>query len=212
MWVAPCSSRTRISLIFESTSESKIGIAAPPDSSKTYSTPSRSRQRISASAPVCSLVTGLAAGGAAAGADLVAGLVAGLAGTENLAFEVARSEATSIQPIRPEVLAGYFDIRCRFDLIDALFMAPVSSFVLLCRHKPRLARAIRIDRAPGGRDLGREAGPEQRPLDLRLGEAALEQEEPPFDAAALDADCRVADARVPVVSELRVDVEAFDVE
>src|SRR5580692_12051627 len=74
MWVAPCSWRTRISLIFESTSASKIGIAAPPDRPKTYSTPSRSRQRISASAPVCSLVTGMAVGaGVEAGADLVAG-------------------------------------------------------------------------------------------------------------------------------------------
>src|SRR6188474_396567 len=52
MWVAPCSWRTRINLIFESTSASKIGIAAPPDRPKTYSTPSRSRQRINFSAPV----------------------------------------------------------------------------------------------------------------------------------------------------------------
>jgi hypothetical protein len=34
MWVAPCSWRTRISLIFESTSASKIGIAAPPERPK----------------------------------------------------------------------------------------------------------------------------------------------------------------------------------
>src|SRR4051812_13000631 len=55
MWVAPCSWRTRISLILESTSASKIGIAAPPDRPNTYSTPSRSRQRISFSAPLVTL-------------------------------------------------------------------------------------------------------------------------------------------------------------
>src|SRR3954452_9976899 len=67
MCVAPCSWRTRISLILESTSASKIGIAAPPDSPKTYSTPSRSRQRISASAPVCAFVMGAGLAGAGAG-------------------------------------------------------------------------------------------------------------------------------------------------
>src|SRR6195952_4662296 len=55
MCVAPCSCRTRISLIFESTSASKIGIAAPPESPKMYSTPSRSRHWMSFSAPVGSL-------------------------------------------------------------------------------------------------------------------------------------------------------------
>src|SRR4029079_4416601 len=74
MCVAPCSWRTRISLIFESTSASKIGIAAPPDRPKMYSTPSRSRQRISASAPVCAL-TGT--GGAAVGLVSADGALAG---------------------------------------------------------------------------------------------------------------------------------------
>src|SRR5438132_14170 len=74
MWVAPCSWRTRISLIFESTSASKIGIAAPPDSPKTYSTPSRSRQRISFSAPVVALCS---AGAAEAFFEDLAGVEAG---------------------------------------------------------------------------------------------------------------------------------------
>ncbi len=53
MCVAPCSWRTRISLIFVRvvTSASKIGIAAPPESPKMYSTPSFSRHRISACPP-----------------------------------------------------------------------------------------------------------------------------------------------------------------
>src|SRR5687768_15777896 len=55
MWVAPCSWRTRMSLIFESTSASKIGMAAPPERPNTYSTPSRSRHWISFSAPLGSL-------------------------------------------------------------------------------------------------------------------------------------------------------------
>src|SRR5262245_23706332 len=41
-----------MSWIFESTSASKIGIAAPPESPKTYSTPSRSRHCTSLSPPV----------------------------------------------------------------------------------------------------------------------------------------------------------------
>src|SRR5262245_39880655 len=84
MCVAPCSWRTRINLIFESTSASKIGIAAPPDSPKTYSTPSRSRQRISASAPVCALVTG--AGLAGEGGTGVRGREAGADGTSEPRF------------------------------------------------------------------------------------------------------------------------------
>src|SRR6187397_2977305 len=89
MCVAPCSWRTRISLIFESTSASKIGIAAPPDSPKMYSTPSRSRQRISASAPVCALVTGagLAGEGAGEGAGTVSGRGAGEVATETSLVE-----------------------------------------------------------------------------------------------------------------------------
>src|SRR5882672_2492374 len=79
MWVAPCSWRTRINLILESTSASKIGIAAPPDSPNIYSTPSRSRQRISFSAPVVALRSAGAAAedffdGALAGFEAGAGL------------------------------------------------------------------------------------------------------------------------------------------
>src|SRR5215471_595252 len=90
MCVAPCSWRTRINLIFESTSASKIGIAAPPDSPKMYSTPSRSRQRISASAPVCALVTGAGLAGAEAGEGAgksVIGRGALEVATEDLALE-----------------------------------------------------------------------------------------------------------------------------
>src|SRR4030095_7916924 len=52
MWVAPCSWRTRMSWILESTSASNIGIAAPPERPNMYSTPSRSRHWISFSPPV----------------------------------------------------------------------------------------------------------------------------------------------------------------
>ena len=73
-------------MIFESTSASKIGIAAPPESPKMYSTPSRSRHLISASAPVWTL-TGTAMGLLAAGLDLLGARAAGDdAGTGNLAF------------------------------------------------------------------------------------------------------------------------------
>src|SRR6185312_12376425 len=203
MWVAPCSWRTRMSLIFESTSASKIGIAAPPESPKTYSTPSRSRQRISASAPVCSLVTGLAAG---------ADLVAGLAGTENLAFESARSEATSNQPIRPVVYKQSLKTRCRFDHFNALLCCAVRHPVSFCGHEPRLAWAIRVHRAPGGGDFGRQPGAKQRPFDLRFRKAALAKQEPAFRGAAPQADRRVGGARAPVVAELAVDVVTLDVE
>src|SRR3954464_12877913 len=100
MCVAPCSWRTRISLILESTRASKIGIAAPPDRPKTYSTPSRSRQRMSASAPVWNFVTGAAAMGGAesSGVDLFAGD----AGTGNLAFKKGgpkvRRLCSTVQP------------------------------------------------------------------------------------------------------------------
>src|SRR3954463_16043580 len=120
MCVAPCSWRTRISLILESTRASKIGIAAPPDRPKTYSTPSRSRQRMSASAPVWNFVTGAAAMGVAesSGADLLAGD----AGTGNLAFKDARSKRTSASLYRPATSRGYLVFSCRFDLIDALLV------------------------------------------------------------------------------------------
>src|SRR3954465_365559 len=76
MCVAPCSWRTRISLILESTSASKIGMAAPPDRPKMYSTPSPSRQRMSFSAPVgATAATGEAFAGDAPGAE--ASLAAG---------------------------------------------------------------------------------------------------------------------------------------
>jgi hypothetical protein len=41
-----------MSLIFESTNASKMGMAAPPESPKMYSTPSRSKHWMSFSAPV----------------------------------------------------------------------------------------------------------------------------------------------------------------
>src|SRR5687767_2965693 len=100
MCVAPCSWRTRISLIFESTSASKIGIAAPPDSPKMYSTPSRSRQRMRASAPVCAL-TGT--GGAAAG------LVSAGAGTV-LSDRGADEEDTSEPHFLDEGRQSYGDL------------------------------------------------------------------------------------------------------
>src|SRR5438309_2356372 len=52
MCVAPCSWRTRMSFTLESTSASKIGMAAPPDRPKTYWTPSRSRHSMTALPPV----------------------------------------------------------------------------------------------------------------------------------------------------------------
>src|ERR1043165_1995109 len=103
MCVAPCSWRTRINLILESTSASKIGIAAPPDTPKTYSPPSRSRQRISASAPVCALVTGTGFAGAGAGAAGGVGRGAGADATLNLAFGDEADEGTSLWPVRPAV-------------------------------------------------------------------------------------------------------------
>src|SRR3954469_315843 len=126
MCVAPCSWRTRISLILESTRASKIGIAAPPDRPKTYSTPSRSRQRMSASAPVWNFATGAAAIGVVAESSGV-DLLAGDAGTGNLAFKDARSKGTSALLYRPAASRRYMNFSCRFDLFDATLFVLLES-------------------------------------------------------------------------------------
>src|SRR5262245_9324169 len=99
MCVAPCSWRTRMSLILESTRASKMGIAAPPDRPKTYSTPSRSRHLISVSAPVgATAVTGATLAGADGAGDRV-----GRAGSERRAAGV-RVVATGglLVEVRPD--------------------------------------------------------------------------------------------------------------
>src|SRR5882762_2133580 len=103
MWVAPCSWRTRISLILESTSASKIGIAAPPDRPKTYSTPSRSRHRIRASAPVCAFLT--ATGGAAdvVGVDCGALADKGIGGDDKAGSRGCGGRGANLSRIQPKV-------------------------------------------------------------------------------------------------------------
>src|SRR4051812_49382880 len=141
MCVAPFSWRTRISLILESTRASKIGIAAPPDRPKTYSTPSRSRQRMSASAPVWNFATGAAAMGVVAESSGV-DLLAGDAGTGNLAFKEGRSKGTSALLYRPVASGRYMKFSCRFDHFDATLFMFLKTLPSICRHKPRLARAV----------------------------------------------------------------------
>src|SRR5438046_766727 len=68
--------------------------------------------------------------------------------------------------------------------------------------EPELARAVLLDRAPGGDDLGHEARPEQRGFDVAFGEAALGQHERSLGAGVRDRDRGAAGARPGIVVEL----------
>src|SRR5216110_941926 len=166
MCVAPCSWRTRMSLIFESTSASKIGMAAPPDKPKTYSTPSRSRQRISFSAPVgATAATGEAFAGAAtdAGASLAAGW-------ERRAVEARGGVKTGpplkwsarLDPNMPEVepfVLAIAGVRMKWVHLTQCSRRLLLEDVLICANlRPfSLRKYLEVPNLPPGRRFARES-------------------------------------------------------
>src|SRR6266700_4152851 len=184
MWVAPCSWRTRINLILESTSASKIGIAAPPDSPNMYSTPSRSRQRISFSAPVVALRSAGVADeaffeGLLAGVEAGAGLCSEL-GTATPCSK-SKKEGSAMRPTK----LGRFAVLVNGILAVNLMPWPKWAILTQC-SVTWPARSGRFDRDPQGfaRDVGVEGAPgllgqhlepggRQRVANLVVGEAAF---------------------------------------